>query len=66
MHCIPTNKINAYEVVFAYAFDEFWKLNFAFDEHEFSAASSQHYLEILLLIHNNGQYCPFLLIHLTQ
>jgi len=35
MCCIPSDKINLYQVTFAFEFDEFWKLKFAFDECEF-------------------------------
>ena len=43
--CIPNDKINLYQATFAFAFefDEFWKLKFAFDECEFWTASSHHY-----------------------
>ena len=31
MDCIPSDRINIYQATFAFAFDEFWKLKFAFN-----------------------------------
>jgi len=38
--CIPSDKINLRQATFAFEFDEFWKLKFAFDKCEFWTAWS--------------------------